>query len=132
MEYPQTGRLKPRDIIRDIPFYDIDYCKYCDWGYKKRTRIWTNKPDWDNRLCHNDCDSVIVIERNGEMLEDGTFRKANKRTKHVYNLGKKQPLKHMDLTNLGQIKRDKYKKFHTSLKDRYRVPPDLIYSLLLE
>ena len=22
-------------------FYDVDYCKYADWGYRKRTIIWT-------------------------------------------------------------------------------------------
>ena len=146
MENPQTGRLKTRDIMRDIPFYDVDYCKYCDWGYKKRTRIWTNKPDWENRLCHNDCDSIITIDRNGEILEDGTFVKANKRSKHICNLGKKQTLKHIHINNLGNSKcsqqinlalagkdsTKKVKKFHTTLKDRYRVPPDLIYSLLMD
>jgi hypothetical protein len=32
--------------MKDIPFYDVDYCMYSDWGYKKRTRIWTNKTDF--------------------------------------------------------------------------------------
>ena len=36
-----TGRMK--EYINDlIPYYDIDYCKYSDWGYKKTTRFWTN------------------------------------------------------------------------------------------
>ena len=26
---------------------------YSDWGYRKRTRIWTNKKDWNNLLCDN-------------------------------------------------------------------------------
>ena len=25
-----------------LPFTDLDYCCYCDWGYKKRTRLWNN------------------------------------------------------------------------------------------
>ena len=126
MENPQTGRLKDRDVVEDIPYYDVDYCKYCDWGYKKRTRIWTNRTDWENRLCNNDCDSVIVIPTNGAIRRDtGKPIKANKRTVHIKNLGKKQPLKHMDITNLMS-------KNHTTLNDRYRIPPNLIYSLFLD
>ena len=48
MENPQTGKLKNREVVKGLPFYDIDYCMYSDWGYKKRTRIWTNKKDLDN------------------------------------------------------------------------------------
>jgi len=59
MENPQTGRLKERDIMKDIPYYDVDYCKYSDWGYRKRTRIWTNKKDWKNLLCKCDCGYTI-------------------------------------------------------------------------
>ena len=126
MENPQTGRLKDRDVVEDIQYYDVDYCKYCDWGYKKRTRIWTNRTDWENRLCNNDCDSVIVIPTNGAIRRDtGKPIKANKRTVHIKNLGKKQPLKHMDITNLMS-------KNHTTLNDRYRIPPNLIYSLFLD
>jgi len=69
VENPQTSRLKHRDFMKDIPFYDVDYCQYSDWGYKKRTRIWTNKKDFNNKLCNKKtCKSMI----------DG---------KHVNNLG---------------------------------------------
>ena len=33
-----------------IPFCDVDYCCYCDWGYRKRTRFWSNV-DFRGRLC---------------------------------------------------------------------------------
>ena len=33
------GRLKDRDIMKNIPYYIVDYCKYSDWGYRKRTCI---------------------------------------------------------------------------------------------
>ena len=34
----------------DIPFCDVDYCAYCDWGYRKRTRLWNNV-DFKGKLC---------------------------------------------------------------------------------
>ena len=41
IENPQTGKMK--DFIDpSVNYYDVDYCKYTDWGYRKRTRIWTN------------------------------------------------------------------------------------------
>ena len=51
MENPDTGRLKNRPYLKDIPFYIVDYCMYSDWGYRKRTRIWTNKKDWKPLIC---------------------------------------------------------------------------------
>jgi site-specific DNA-cytosine methylase len=42
IENPQTGMLKNRLFMINIPFCDVDYCCYCNWGYKKRTRLWNN------------------------------------------------------------------------------------------
>ena len=56
IENPQTGLMK--NYINDRPYYDVDYCKYADWGYRKRTRIWTNLLNFDNKLCNKDCDSM--------------------------------------------------------------------------
>jgi len=56
IENPQTGLMK--NYINDRPYYDVDYCKYADWGYRKRTRIWTNLLNFNNLLCHNDCNSI--------------------------------------------------------------------------
>ena len=42
IENPQTGLLKDRPFMLHIPFRDVDYCCYCDWGYRKRTRLWNN------------------------------------------------------------------------------------------
>ena len=50
IENPQTGLLKTRPFMSSLPHYDVDYCSYSDWGYKKRTRIWTNK-DFTPKLC---------------------------------------------------------------------------------
>ena len=57
MENPQTGKMK--DFVdTSTNFYDVDYCKYSDWGYRKRTRIWTNKTDFIPKVCHKDCGYV--------------------------------------------------------------------------
>lgn len=52
IENPQTGRMK--DYI-DRHYYDVDYCKYSDWGMRKRTRIWTNKIGFKPKVCNKDC-----------------------------------------------------------------------------
>jgi len=57
IENPQTGRMK--EYISDIiPYYDVDYCKYSDFGYKKRTRFWTNIIGFSPKLCKNDCPNM--------------------------------------------------------------------------
>ena len=60
IENPQTGRLKDRDFMQDLNFYDYDYCSFSDWGYRKRTRIWTNT-EQSNELCKgkNNCPNMI-------------------------------------------------------------------------
>ena len=41
IENPQTGLLKSREVIRGLPFVDVDYCAFgAPW--RKRTRFWTN------------------------------------------------------------------------------------------
>jgi hypothetical protein len=50
IENPQSGSLKDRDYMLGLPFVDVDYCQFSDWGYRKRTRIWTSVQMTD-RLC---------------------------------------------------------------------------------
>lgn len=50
MENPESGTLKGREVVAGIPFRDFDYCCFSDWGYRKRTRIWTNC-EGDTVLC---------------------------------------------------------------------------------
>lgn len=120
VENPQTGNLKNRDIMKGKPFYDVDYCMYSNWGYKKRTRIWTNKLDWNNLLCDGKgtCGNMIVIN-NGE------------RHLHKTNCGnteKIQAIKRHKLASDGGGNGIK----GTSLKERYRIPEDLIFSLFCD
>ena len=49
LENPDSGMLKTRDFMQNIPFVRVDYCMY-GAPYRKRTRIWTNA-DWKPKLC---------------------------------------------------------------------------------
>jgi site-specific DNA-cytosine methylase len=57
IENPETGLLKDRDFMMGIPFIDVDYCMYSDWGYKKKTRIWTSV-NYEGKLCNKNCGNI--------------------------------------------------------------------------
>ena len=43
----------------DVPFNDLDYCKY-GMKYRKRTRIWNNLNTWIHKpLCKKDCGNIV-------------------------------------------------------------------------
>ncbi len=106
IENPATSKMKDRSFMKDIPFYLVDYCMYSDWGYRKRTRIWTNKKDFDNKLCDKKCGNMV-----------GSL--------HKRNLGNADRNKRANLCN--EVKYN-----GLSQQDRYRVPEDLILSLFNE
>jgi len=131
IENPQTGKLKSRDIMKDIPFYDVDYCMYSDFGYQKRTRVWTNKKDFIPKLCDKSgaCGNMIDTKQKNKIhrsrmgtsktiIDDGNIVRVN--------------------TNKLRIKYKNYENLNNKLNsplsqlDRYRVPQDLILSLLLD
>tara|TARA_R110001599_G_scaffold320831_1_gene531188 strand:+ start:969 stop:1598 length:630 start_codon:yes stop_codon:yes gene_type:complete len=58
IENPRTGLLKKREFMEYIPFIDVDYCRYCDWGYRKQTRIWTNIEKFDSKTCDKKCGQI--------------------------------------------------------------------------
>ena len=105
IENPGSSKMKDRPFMKDLPFYLVDYCMYSDWGYKKRTRIWTNKKDWENKLCNGKCGNMV-----------GSL--------HKTNLGNADRIKRENLENVNKYN-------ETSQQDRYRIPEDLIYSLFL-
>ena len=39
IENPQTGMLKNRSYMKGLPYVDVDYCCFSDWGYKKTDPI---------------------------------------------------------------------------------------------
>jgi len=122
VENPQTGKLKSRDIMKDIPFYDVSYCMYSDWGYEKKTRIWTNRDDWNNLVCDKSGSCGNMIEKHHKRVCDGGY---DKRRKH------KLRVSDVHSENTGKDKSTNYGS-GTNRLDRYRIPPDLIYSLFLD
>jgi len=114
MENPNTGQLKNRPYMKDIPYYIVDYCMYSDWGYRKRTRIWTNKENWSARQCDGKgtCGNMIQGLHKTNLGNTERLHKAESR------------LKHKD--DVSGIKK------RTCLDDRYRIPEDLILSLFLD
>ena len=59
IENPQTGLLKNQTFMLDIPYNDLDYCKYGTF-YRKRTRIWNNLTTWIPKpLCKKDCGNIM-------------------------------------------------------------------------
>ena len=125
IENPQTGKMKdymPTKFIKKltgikikngktfrifkhlpIPYTDVDYCKYSDWGYQKRTRIWTNI-NYTGKLCSRSCPCENMV-------------------RHTTSTGRTS-WKHAQ--QLGRYKTDKTTKF-----ERYRIPEKLIFELLL-
>ena len=60
MENPQSGLLKTRPMMQNLPYHDVDYCCYGTL-YRKRTRLWTNARSWTGaRLCDRQtCPSML-------------------------------------------------------------------------
>ena len=131
IENPQTGQLRKREMMKDIPFYDVDYCMYSDWGYKKRTRIWTNKEHFSPKLCDakGTCGNMVEIQTDAKkqllhktnLGNTERLQKSTKQLTHNVSLGSKSNEKQINMPGGA-----------TNLLLRYRIPPKLIYELLME
>ena len=73
IENPQTGRMK--DYMLAYPHYDVDYCQYANWGYRKRTRIWTNLEGFAPRTCHQHCVNKINGKHKTSLDYSGPLKK---------------------------------------------------------
>ena len=62
IENPATGLLKHQEFMEGIPYYDVDYCQY-GMDYRKRTRIWTMKSNFEGKLCNKETCSKVVNNR---------------------------------------------------------------------
>ena len=98
---PDIGHLKKRKFMEYIPYIDVDYCRYSNWGYRKQTRIWTNVYI-KGLVCNGSCGNIKTSKD-----------KTNKRS--PYKVGCKTH--RIDPTkDIGKL-------------DRYRIPPNLIEEL---
>jgi len=137
MENPQSGRMKDRDIMKDIPFYDVDYCMYSNWGYRKRTRIWTNKKDFEAKLCDGSgsCGNMTDIQnkkQHTKVLANG-YEMINGEKVICNTKAKRDVFRKLHKSNLGNSERQRITNSNgTSQTDRYRIPEDLIFSLFLD
>jgi len=59
IENPATSRMKDRPFMKNLNNYIVDYCMFSEWGYRKRTRIWTNRTDFKPLLCNGKCGNMI-------------------------------------------------------------------------
>ena len=112
IENPKTGFMK-RYIAAAYPeyntYYDIDYCKYSDWGYQKPTRFWTNMKDFTPKTCKKDCENMIEI--NG--------RKVHKIKMGMENTTKERKEK-IEKENIDKPN------YNSKRYERYRIPEKLI------
>ncbi len=89
IENPSTGSMK--NYIREEFahfFYDIDYCRYSDFGYKKPTRIWVNQlykqeSNFEPLKCQNRCNNrlegrkkhrINVAKSDSRLRDHSTYR----------------------------------------------------------
>jgi len=124
MENPQRGQLKDREVIKGLNYYDVSYCMYSDWGYEKRTRIWTNKKNWNNLICDKSGSCGNMIDTSHKKVCDGGYDKRKKHKLKVSDVHSENTKKHSTCVQNASGGTDRL--------DRYRIPPDLIYSLFLE
>ena len=124
MENPQRGQLKDREVVKGIPYFDVSYCMYSDWGYEKRTRIWTNKKDWNNLICDKSgsCGNMVLKKHKLNVSKD-VHTIGEKKGKHRLTMGGNHGTDPNQLHVAGG---------GSDRLDRYRVPEDLILSLFLD
>lgn len=129
IENPQSGTMK-NYIEKKYPkyntFYDFDYCKYSDWGYKKTTRFWTNITGINAQRCKFDCDNFITIKT----------QKCTRRI-HISSVGTnmnlnsvQKAIKNKDIIMYKKMdKKDLESKIPNRL-EKYRIPEKLILELV--
>ena len=85
VENPQTGLLKYQPFMSQLPYNDVDYCKY-GMPYRKRTRVWNNCTAFESNLCHRDCDAMDDQRRRHKEVAQRGPSKHSTKTHHVQEL----------------------------------------------
>ena len=141
IENPTTGKMK--DYIKNSyskynTFYDVDYCKYSDWGYQKKTRFWTNIKNFNPKICKKDCENIIKIENTNQkihkerigssttVIDNGKIIRVNTKNlrqkyKNFDNIQSKKLRHKLQIESVGG---------GTNRLLRYRIPEKLIIELL--
>ena len=60
LENPKTGLLKTRPFMADLPFVDVDYCRYGK-EMQKPTRFWTNLENFKGKKCQKLCGQIVKV-----------------------------------------------------------------------
>jgi len=114
IENPETGKMKhyiSEKYVKYNTYYIVDYCKYSNWGYQKKTRIWTNIKNFTPLICKKDCENIITIPTQEGAVHTGykTPIKSNTRTLHKNPIGDpnktKDKKKHRKVADGGYDKR---------------------------
>jgi site-specific DNA-cytosine methylase len=122
IENPQTGLMK--NYMQHHNYYDVDYCMYSNFGYQKRTRIWTNKEGFNNKLCNGNCGN---IENGKHKVNFGGSKTINDNGKIIKVKSKEQREKYKDYENIQSY----LKGGGNNRTERYRIPFKLIRELLV-
>ncbi len=93
LENPATGLLKSRPFMEGLPWVDIDYCCFSDWGYRKRTRLWTNS-GFSGKLCkgQGECPNTegrrhkTTAQQGRNKTSTGGLRGESHSTRQLYRL----------------------------------------------
>lgn len=90
LENPRYGLLESRSFMRGIPYLDVDYCQFGEWGYQKPTRIWGREHLWhvkDKRClglsCPDKVEHVDGSKRHRERLDGNNMSVTRKDRNHV-------------------------------------------------
>ena len=128
IENPATGKMKYYiEEKYGTPFFDVDYCKYSDFGYQKRTRFWyKGLQSFEPKLCKKDCENIIETEKKqkrhksnmacGNLIEDENGKLIRCNTKELRDKYLRGDIKYKNIKDSR----------HNNLVERYRVPYKLI------
>lgn len=119
IENPQTSLLKKRGLLDEYKYFDCDYCMYSDWGYKKRTRFWTNFDKFKPKKCDRNCGNMVSYKN--ETFHTGSFGNTKQR--------KRQQDYKRHIKSLGCGGKGRSVGGGSSRLLRYRIPPKLIREL---
>jgi len=144
VENPKTGKMK-HYIKEKYPeydtFYDVDYCMYSDFGYKKTTRFWTNIKDFNPLSCNGNCPNMVTIQTQKGAKHKGTGKliKAKTRTLHRSPIGDHNKAVDPETKKIHKISLGSWGKKGTEQTgigggnnrlERYRIPEKLIEEII--